>query len=106
MIWPTCWIGGNTVEVVLVNGPGERAPVVFLHEGLGSVSQWSHRGRNWQAIRHATGSGVLYLRLWQSIQCATRRDAPPGRLYARRGLKVPWQPVPVPAKIELIPLGI
>ena len=72
-------VAGTLLEVVLVDGPGERAPVVFLHEGLGSVSQWSHRGRNWaEAICHATGrAGVLYSRrgYGQSTQCATRRDA-------------------------------
>ena len=28
-------------------GPAERAPLVFLHEGLGSVAMWQQRGRHW-----------------------------------------------------------
>lgn len=41
-----------------------RAPIVFLHEGLGSVAMWQGRGRSWpQDVCDATGrAGVVYSR--------------------------------------------
>lgn len=72
-------IEGIRLEVVLVDGPRTKAPIVFLHEGLGSVGQWTHRGANWaEAICHSTGrAGVLYSRrgYGQSAQAAALRDA-------------------------------
>ena len=44
--------------------PVERAPLVFLHEGLGSVAMWTQRGLDWPLMLcQATGrSGWVYSR--------------------------------------------
>jgi len=57
-------ISGVNIEVVHLPGPGDRAPLVFLHEGLGSVSMWRQRGRLWPAeLCAATGrAGWMYSR--------------------------------------------
>ena len=59
-------ISGVCLEVKAIAGPRERAPLVFLHEGLGSVSMWTQRGRD-----------------WPSELCAT--VGRPGWVYSRRG---------------------
>lgn len=57
-------IEGVRLEVQPIAGPGTRAPLVFLHEGLGSVAMWSQRGRHWPAeLCAATGrAGWVYSR--------------------------------------------
>jgi len=57
-------ISGVGIELVHLPGPGDRAPLVFLHEGLGSVSMWRQRGRLWPAeLCAATGrAGWMYSR--------------------------------------------
>lgn len=57
-------IHGLQLETVHIPGPGHRRPLVFLHEGLGSVSMWHQRGRNWpQELCAATGrAGWVYSR--------------------------------------------
>lgn len=57
-------IDGVRLEVAHIAGPPERAPLVFLHEGLGSVAMWQQRGRHWPAeLCAATGrAGWLYSR--------------------------------------------
>jgi pimeloyl-ACP methyl ester carboxylesterase len=59
-------IEGVELELAHIPGPPDRAPLVFLHEGLGSVSMWQQRGR-----------------LWPAELCATTGRA--GWLYSRRG---------------------
>ena len=55
---------GVKLETVHIPGPADRAPLVFLHEGLGSVSMWQQKGRYWPAeLCAATGrAGWLYSR--------------------------------------------
>ncbi len=57
-------INGVQLEVQKIAGSATSAPVIFLHEGLGSVSLWTQRGINWpQQVCHATGrAGVMYSR--------------------------------------------
>lgn len=57
-------IVGTRLEVVSIGGPAGLAPLVFLHEGLGSVSLWTQRGRSWpEAVCQATGrAGLVYSR--------------------------------------------
>ncbi len=57
-------INGSQLEVAQIAGPAGRAPIVFLHEGLGSVSLWTQRGVDWpMAVCKATGrAGVVYSR--------------------------------------------
>mgnify|MGYP000184374703 FL=1 len=59
-------INGVSLEVERLTGSsrGGRAPIVFLHEGLGSVAQWSTRELNWpQALCEACErDGIVYSR--------------------------------------------
>ncbi|MDR7093080.1 alpha/beta fold hydrolase [Hydrogenophaga laconesensis] len=57
-------IEGVGLEVAHIPGTAERAPLVFLHEGLGSVAMWNQRGQHWPAdLCAATGrAGWLYSR--------------------------------------------
>jgi pimeloyl-ACP methyl ester carboxylesterase len=53
-----------TLEVRHVEVPGNRRPLVFLHEGLGCVDMWNSRTLDWPlAVCQATGrSGWVYSR--------------------------------------------
>lgn len=57
-------IDGVRLELRQIAGSSALAPMVFLHEGLGSVSLWSQRGLDWPlALCQATGrAGVIYSR--------------------------------------------
>lgn len=57
-------IKGTQLEVKQIAGSPLLAPLVFLHEGLGSVSLWRQRGVDWpEAVCEATGrAGVVYSR--------------------------------------------
>ena len=57
-------IHGIQLEVSHVPGPAGRPPLLFLHEGLGSVSMWTQRDRDWpRELCAATGrAGWLYSR--------------------------------------------
>ena len=57
-------INGTQLEVRQIAGSPLLAPLVFLHEGLGSVSLWTQRGVDWPAaVCEATGRlGVVYSR--------------------------------------------
>ena len=52
------------LEVKQIEGDSQLAPLVFLHEGLGSVSLWTQRGVDWPAaVCEATGrAGLVYSR--------------------------------------------
>lgn len=73
-------IAGIGLEVAHVPGPADRAPLVFLHEGLGSVAMWQQRGRHWpEDLCAATGrAGWLYSRrgYGQSDRVADVRGQP------------------------------
>lgn len=57
-------IHGVRLEVAHIPGASAQAPLLFLHEGLGSVSMWAQRGRDWpRELCMATGrAGWLYSR--------------------------------------------
>ena len=57
-------IHGTRLELQQIAGPADKAPLVFLHEGLGSVSLWTQRGRSWpHRVCEATGrAGIVYSR--------------------------------------------
>ena len=57
-------VNSTQLEVKQIVGKAGLAPVVFLHEGLGSVSLWTQRGLDWpQAVCEATGrAGLVYSR--------------------------------------------
>jgi pimeloyl-ACP methyl ester carboxylesterase len=60
----TIEMAGVSLEVKLIEGPDARSPLVFLHEGLGSISMWTQRGHDWPTeLCAATGrSGFVYSR--------------------------------------------
>ncbi len=70
-------VNGQQLEVRLIEGSTALAPIVFLHEGLGSVSLWTQRGLDWPlAVCQATGrAGVVYSRRGYGQSC----PAPVGR---------------------------
>ena len=70
-------INGQQLEVRQITGSETLAPIVFLHEGLGSVSMWTQRGLDWPlAVCHATGrAGIVYSRRGYGQSC----PAPLGR---------------------------
>jgi pimeloyl-ACP methyl ester carboxylesterase len=57
-------IRGVNLETAHIPGPADRAPLVFLHEGLGSIDMWNTRGRQWPVeLCKASGrAGWLYSR--------------------------------------------
>jgi len=57
-------INGIRLEVRSIVGASNKSPLVFLHEGLGSVSLWAQRGQDWpQTVCTATGrAGLVYSR--------------------------------------------
>jgi pimeloyl-ACP methyl ester carboxylesterase len=57
-------IQGIRLEVQRIAGSATLAPLVFLHEGLGSVSLWTQRGQSWpEAVCQAAGrAGLVYSR--------------------------------------------
>ena len=57
-------IDGYQLEVRQITGSETLAPIVFLHEGLGSISLWSQRGLDWPlAVCHAAGrAGIVFSR--------------------------------------------
>jgi len=59
-------ISGNQLEVHHIPGPAHASPLVFLHEGLGSVAMWQGRDKDWPlSVCQASGRA--------------------GRVYSRRG---------------------
>ena len=57
-------VNAMPLEVQQIAGSCHLATIVFLHEGLGSVSLWTERGLDWpQAVCKATGrAGLVYSR--------------------------------------------
>ena len=72
-------IKGTRLEVRQIPGSGGRAPLVFLHEGLGSVSLWTQRGLDWpQSVCSATGrAGLVFSRRGYGQS----EPVPPGRNF-------------------------
>lgn len=89
-------IHGSRLEVQQIAGSPALAPIVFLHEGLGSVSLWTQRGRSWpQAVCLATGrAGLVYSRrgYGQSDPVPDVRQA--GRLQADYMHREAWEVLP------------
>jgi len=57
-------VNGIALETLHLPGDPARAPLVFLHEGLGSVALWRQRGQCWpEQLCHLTGrAGWVYSR--------------------------------------------
>lgn len=61
---PTIEVSGVKLEVRYIAGPGAAVPLVFLHEGLGSVAMWQGRDKDWPlSVCQAGGrAGWVYSR--------------------------------------------
>ncbi|MDO8904804.1 alpha/beta fold hydrolase [Hydrogenophaga sp.] len=99
-------IEGVCLEVREIAGPQDRAPLVFLHEGLGSVSMWTQRGRDWptELCAAAGRPGMVYSRrgYGQSDPVPHVRGAPGWDGFWHTGRHEPdymhleaWQVLPV-----------
>ncbi len=57
-------ISGSQLEVRQIPGPAHLSPLVFLHEGLGSVAMWQSRDKDWPlSVCQASGrAGWVYSR--------------------------------------------
>ncbi|MDP2032789.1 MAG: alpha/beta hydrolase [Polaromonas sp.] len=89
-------IQGVRLELQPIAGPAGRAPLVFLHEGLGSVSLWTQRGNNWpQAVCQATGrAGIVYSRRGYGRSDAVPDVRGSGRLAPDYMHREAWEVLP------------
>ncbi|MEP6790089.1 MAG: alpha/beta hydrolase [Ramlibacter sp.] len=87
-------VNGVALEVQrLAGAPGQsRSPIIFLHEGLGSVAMW----RDWpQQVCDATGrGGVVYSRLGYGNSEAVADVRGAGRLAADYMHREAWEVLP------------
>jgi pimeloyl-ACP methyl ester carboxylesterase len=84
-------VKGIELELREIAGSAAAAPIVFLHEGLGSISLWTQRGIDWpQQVCHATGrAGVVYSRRGYG-----QSDPTPGDLPADYMHREAWEVLP------------
>lgn len=73
-------VNGSQLEIQQIKGADHLAPIVFLHEGLGSVSLWTQHGLDWPAaVCRATGrAGVVYSRRGYGRSAPAARTAESG----------------------------
>ena len=71
-------IGSTRLELRQIAGYPDSSPLIFLHEGLGSVSLWTQRGIDWpQQVCAATGrAGVVYSRRGYGQSAPAQGDLP------------------------------
>ena len=51
---------GVALDMVRIEEPDRLAPIIFLREGLGLISQWNYRAPNWpEAVCRATGQAEV-----------------------------------------------
>ena len=93
-------VNGQMLEVRLIQvnegnaSKASAAPLVFLHEGLGSVSAWTQRGLDWPlALCQAAGrSGIVYSRQGYGQSCAAaqgRHQVPADYLHTQAWTVLP-----------------
>ena len=84
-------INGVPLEVQKIAGLTTASPIIFLHEGLGSVSLWTQRGIDWpQQVCEATGrAGVVYSRRGYG-----QSEPTPGNLPADYMHREAWEVLP------------
>lgn len=89
-------ISGTRLEVQAIGGSAALAPIVFLHEGLGSVSLWAQRGRSWpEAVCQASGrAGLVYSRRGYGRSDAVPDVRGAGRLATDYMHKEAWEVLP------------
>ena len=89
-------IEGTRIEVQYITGSAGHAPIVFLHEGLGSVSLWTQRGQSWpEAVCQATGrAGLVYSRRGYGQSDAVSDVRGTGRLAPDYMHREAWEVLP------------
>lgn len=93
-------IKGVGLEVRRIAGqpgsPPGLAPIVFLHEGLGSIALWTQRGLDWpQAVCAATGrAGIVYSRRGYGRSASAPDVRGSGRLLPDYMHKEAWEVLP------------
>jgi len=89
-------IAGVRLEIQAIDGSADLAPLVFLHEGLGSVSLWTQRGRSWpEAVCRATGrAGLVYSRRGYGQSDAVPDVRGAGRLAPDYMHREAWEVLP------------
>lgn len=102
-------LDGVRLETRWIPGDAARAPLVFLHEGLGSVAMWQQRGRDWPAeVCAATGrAGLLYSRRGYGLSDPIPDvRGPQGRHSARYMHTEAWEVLPrLLAECGVLPKG-
>lgn len=89
-------VHGVRLEVQRIAGAADRTPLVFLHEGLGSVSLWTQRGQSWpEAVCQATGrAGLVYSRRGYGKSDAVSDVRGAGRLAPDYMHREAWEVLP------------
>ena len=83
-------------ELRQIPGPSTLAPLVFLHEGLGSVAMWQGRAGDWpaQVCQAAGRAGWVYSRTGYGQSCAIEDVRGKGRLEADYMHREAWEVLP------------
>lgn len=89
-------VGGVRLEIRRIAGPAHPAPLVFLHEGLGSVALWTQRGLDWpQAVCAAAGrAGIVYSRRGYGRSAPVPEVRGGGRLLPDYMHREAWEVLP------------
>ena len=89
------------MEVLQISGPSTRAPLVFLHEGLGSVAMWQGRAGDWpaQVCQAAGRAGWVYSRRGYGQSPAIPDVRGSGRLGANYMHREAWEVLPSLLKV-------
>jgi pimeloyl-ACP methyl ester carboxylesterase len=84
------------MEVLQIPGPSTRAPLVFLHEGLGSIAMWQGRSGDWpaQVCLAAGRAGWVYSRRGYGQSPAIPDVRGSGRLGADYMHREAWEVLP------------
>jgi pimeloyl-ACP methyl ester carboxylesterase len=90
-------ISGNQLEVRHIPGPAHSSPLVFLHEGLGSVAMWQGRDKDWPlSVCQASGrAGWVYSRRGYGQSEAVQDVRGSNRLSADYMHREAWKVLPL-----------
>ena len=89
-------VSGVLLEIRKIDGTDQLAPIVFLHEGLGSVAMWQSRHLDWpKALCEASGrSGWVYSRRGYGLSEAVGDVRGKNRLSADYMHQEAWRVLP------------
>lgn len=84
-------------ELCQIPGPSTLAPLVFLHEGLGSVAMWQGRAGDWpaQLCQAAGRAGWVYSRRGYGQSCVIQDVRGSGQLSADYMHHEAWEVLPL-----------